>query len=317
MTETFPATERNSGQCPQCGAAVSWDAGLLSAQCASCEAALDVTEGESAEPVDFVAPFQVSREQASNALAAHLEAQWLAPDALRRAVRPDELHAVLVPFYAFDATVRSTYSCQVGCYWYRTETYTTRVNGKTVRRTRRVRETEWHHLSGTHGATWSDHLVSASVGLPEAESNALEPFDVGAAKPFEPSWVAGLIAEQLSVGHEQALVTARAELGSLAERTIAGAHLPGDTHKNLRSASDVDVDGVRLVLLPVWTAVYRADATKPMRLLVNGQTTEVVGHVPRSPWKVALLVVVGVLAVMGSALCAASCSGLGAMAGGG
>ncbi|MCO4745606.1 MAG: hypothetical protein KC912_12510 [Proteobacteria bacterium] len=293
------------------------DTSKLSATCAFCDSPLEVSTAEEAEPVDAVAPFQLTQEQASQRLRTHLSSQWLAPSALQKLARPGELNAVLVPFYRYDATVRTQFSCSVGCYWYRTETYTTTVNGKTVVRTRQVRETEWSPLSGTHGRTWIDHLVSASKGLPESEANQLEPFDVGAALPFAPSLVAGIIAERPTIGHTEARATANNELSALEKREIAGAHLPGDTHSGLKTSSQVQVDAVRLVLLPVWVAAYPLGKGKALRLLVNGQTGEVVGKIPRSTTKVVLLVlaiITAIVAVVGGFLvCGGLTSALGSM----
>jgi two-component sensor histidine kinase len=65
---------------------------------------------------------------------------------------------------------RSTYNADIGLYWYETETYTVTVNGRTETRTRQKRHTEWHDLSGSHVKVYSNHLVSGSRGLPEAEA---------------------------------------------------------------------------------------------------------------------------------------------------
>jgi hypothetical protein len=62
------------------------------------------------------------------------------------------------------------------------------------------------------------------------------------------------------------------------------------------------VEKVSLVLLPVWVAAYKWDG-KVFRLLVNGQTGEVVGKVPRSTLKIVIAVVVGVAALLFFLLC--------------
>lgn len=290
-------------RCSACGAEVDLPDEIRSAACAFCDSAL-VDEGAEAEaPVDRVVPFALSRSQAGDRLAAHLAAHWLAPETLRRAARPDALGQVFVPFYAFDATARTTFDVGIGLYWYRTETYTTTENGKTVTRTRRVRETEWFPFSGSHVRQWFDHLVSASRGLLEHEANALEPFDLGRSVPYAPAHVAGVAAERPTVPHADALGVARQELADLEAAVIAGQHLPGDTHRDLRSETIAEPSAARLVLLPVWIGVVRGPAG-PVRLVVNGQTGEVVGVVPRSTAKIAALVagLVGLLVAVVLAL---------------
>ncbi len=76
--------------------------------------------------------------------------------------------------------------------------------------------------------------------------------------------------------------------------------------------TSVTVESVRLLLLPVWIATYRHQGAV-FRLLVNGQTGEVVGQVPRSNAKIALAVTLALLL----ALSCAGCLGLLTLAGGG
>lgn len=282
--------------CQSCGATVDVDESVLSTTCAFCDSAL-VDTSHAGEPVDLVAPFEVTRDRAAALLRGFLQGRWLAPEAIRTASRPDELRSVLVPFWVYDATARSSFSANVGIHWYRTETYTTYENGKMVTRTRQVKETDWHPFSGSHARRWTDHLVSASRGLVEAEANALEPFDLGRAMPFAPALVAGQTAERPTVDRAQAEATARQELAQREAQAIAGGHLPGDTHRDLHSSTEAAVERVRLAMLPVWIAAVRGPSG-PIRLLVNGQTGEVVGDVPTSWTKVGCLVAAG-LVVLG------------------
>ncbi len=284
-----------SFSCPNCGAAVTFPEGRIADTCSFCETPLvRAAEGEQ-EPVDLVAPFRLTREVAAGRLRGRLSGEYWAPEAVRKTADPEELDGVLVPFWCYDATARSEYHGEVGIYWYETQTYTVVVNGRTQVRTRQVRRTEWHSLTGTHVHTYADHLVSGSRGLPEAEANELEPFDLGAARPFSPELIAGLIAEQPSVSHEEAAATASRELTQLENRTIT-RFLPGDTTRGVTNTTTTHVDGVRLVLLPVWIATFRHNGAV-FRMMVNGQTGEVVGRVPRSKTKIGCAIGCVVLAV--------------------
>ncbi len=285
-------------RCSACGATVELPEGRRAATCAFCDSALVDEAAQDLEPVDRVVPFGVPRERAATLLRGFLQGHWFAPEAVRRAARPDELTDVLVPFWVFDAVARTTFLAKVGVHWYRTETYTVRVNGKTQTRTRQVRETEWFPLDGSHVRQWFDHLVSASKGLPEAEANQLEPFDLGASLPYAPALVSGLTAERPTVDREEAGSVARQELARLEQQVIALRHLPGDTSSNLRSETTAALEPARLVLLPVWVAAVKGPSG-PVRLLVNGQSGEVVGQVPRSWWKIGALVVIVLLVVLG------------------
>lgn len=289
-------------RCSACGANVELPAAVRSTTCAFCDSALVDAAADAAEPVDGVAAFGVDAGVAADRLRGYLAGHWFAPETVRRAARPDELRGVLVPFWVFDAVARSSFSARIGIYWYRTETYTVTQNGKRVTKTRRVRETEWFPLEGSHVRQWFDHLVSASRGLPESEANALEPFDLGAALPYAPALVAGVVAERSTIPRAEAAATAGKELARLEQEVIGRSHLPGDTHADLRSSTQSQLAPPRLVLLPVWIAVVRGPKG-PIRLSVNGQTGEVVGAVPRSGTKIALLVAL-ILIVVGGAVVA-------------
>jgi hypothetical protein len=287
-------------QCPNCGATVTLPPEVVADRCVFCESPLVAAPEGASDHADQVAPFLLDRDGAATKLHGFLQGQWLAPKEVREADQPADLHGVLVPFWAHDADARSRWSANVGIYWYRTETYWVTVtrDGKSVRemRTRQVRETEWFPSSGTHAATYSEQLVSGSKGLPESEANALEPFDLGNALPYDPRLLAGWVAERPTLDRQHAEAVARQELAERENRAIA-AFLPGDTHSKVRNQTDIDVSDVRLVLLPVWIATYRWQS-EVHRLLVNGQTGEVVGTVPKAWGKVVLLVGVAVMALL-------------------
>jgi hypothetical protein len=238
--------------------------------------------------LDRVAPFVVDRTSAAKRLGVYLQDQWLAPGEIRRSARPSSLRGVLVPFWAYRAQTTSSYRARVGLYWYRTETTTVMVNGKPQVRTRQVRETEWFTVSGSHVASYRGHLVSGSKGILETEANALEPFDLGSARDFRPDFLAGWIAEWPTVDHEHARVVAQDELTELENHVIRHEFVPGDEVHGVENRTQVKIDQVELVMLPVWIAPYRR-GEHVFRLLVNGQTGEVVGAVPRSRVKISLL----------------------------
>ena len=271
--------ETVSKSCPQCGAAVDLPPEQIASLCAFCDSPLVDGEGAT-EQIDLVAPFDLEQNVAGSLLAQHLRHRWLIPESLRQAGTPEELRGVLVPFWCYDATTRSDWTARQGIHWYRTERYTTVVNGKTVTKTRQVKETEWFNTSGSHVATYTDHLVSGSRGLSEPESNELEPFDLGRALPSAPGLLAGWTAERPTVPRDEAARTANQELADLENAAIAG-FLPADVVRGVQNSTRMEVGKLKLVMLPVWVGTY-PHAGEVLRLLVNGQTGEVVAELPKS-----------------------------------
>ena len=76
--------------------------------------------------------------------------------------------------------------------------------------------------------------------------------------------------------------------------------MPGDQQRLHNSSTDLQITNERTVLLPIWIATYPYK-NEVYRLLVNGQTGEVVGTLPRDKVKIALLVV-GILIIIAIAI---------------
>jgi hypothetical protein len=276
-----------------------FEGAVLSGVCSYCDSPM-VDEARALPSFDAVAPFRVPQRGAMERLRTYLDNRRWAPAALRSArLHERRLRGVLVPFWVYEGVVRSEYRAKVGLHWYRTETYTDK-EGK--RQTREVRETEWFPLRGSAARQVEDHVVSASVGLPEHEAVALAPFDLGWSTSYDPRLLSGFEAELPTVDEIDARHTAVEELRAAEAARILSELLPGDVNRIDAIDSRIEVASRRLVLLPVWVATHR-QGDVVLRLLVNGQTGKVVGRVPVSKAKVAalvlaLLIVVGLIAAL-------------------
>jgi hypothetical protein len=259
-----------------------------------------VDEARAAAAFHSIVPFRVPERAALERLRTYLDGRHFAPRELRDVrLRRRGLRGVLVPFWVYEGVVRSEYRAKVGLHWYRRESYVD-PDGNT--QTRQVRETEWFPLRGAAARQVEDHVVSASVGLPEHEANALGPFDLGWATSYDPRLLSGFEAELPTIAEADAEHTARDELRDAEALRIHRELLPGDANRLDWISSEVEVKSRRLMLLPVWIATAR-HGPLVLRLVVNGQTGEVAGRVPISKFKVAVLVLailtsIGVVALL-------------------
>jgi hypothetical protein len=285
--------------CTGCGARVVFEGPALSGVCSYCDSPM-VDEPRALPSFDAVVPFRVPQRGAIERLRTYLDNRRWAPASLRAVpVHARGLRGVLVPFWVYEGVVRSEYRAKIGLHWYRTEKYTDREGKK---QTREVRETEWFPLRGSAARQVEDHVVSASVGLPEPEAVALAPFDLGWSSSYDPRLLSGFEAELPTIAASEAERTAVDELREAEAARILHELLPGDVNRVDAIDSRIEVASRRLVLLPVWVATYR-QGDVVLRLLVNGQTGKVVGRVPVSKAKVAalvlaLLLVAGLLALL-------------------
>jgi hypothetical protein len=182
-------------RCETCGAEVSCDPNQRSYVCPFCDSTYVVEyapDTSDRQPPEFVIGFAVTPDKAHEVFHHWIGKNGLfRPGDLKGAQVEDKLKGVYLPFWSFSMLARSRWEAQIGEYWYRTETYTTVENGKTVTRTRQVRETEWWPLAGRHHQFYSGFLVSGSRGLPQKEAERIKPFHLAAFKRYQAWFLAG------------------------------------------------------------------------------------------------------------------------------
>ncbi len=286
--------------CRNCGATITTELDRRSYVCPFCDSAhvVELPEALSGRTSpEFIVPFAVTRDQAL-AKFNHWMRQnsWLRPGDLAVAHVRDKLQGVYLPFWSFAMLAESKWQASIGEYWYRTETYTTTDSkGRTVTRTRRVRETEWWPLSGRHHRYYSGYLVSSSRGLTQQDATGIMPFQLAALKRFAPQFLAGWMCEEYSLEEDQARAICEAEFRRRAQSDIAD-FLPGDTYSGLKAQVRLSKLSEDLILLPIYVLTYKYEE-KTYRFLVNGQTGKTSGDKPWSIPRISLLVgvVVGVI----------------------
>ena len=83
-----------------------------------------------------------------------------------------------------------------------------------------------------------------------------------------------------------------AKLGAL-----CAAQIPGDTYRNLSVRADYSQQTFKHILAPVWLLTYTYGARR-FQCVMNGVTGAIRGQYPKSPWKIALLVLAIIVVVV-------------------
>jgi DNA-directed RNA polymerase subunit RPC12/RpoP len=287
-------------RCKNCGAEVAVDPDQRSYRCAFCDSTYVVEftpEQTGRQPPDFVIGFSITLPQAQESFRRWLgDNSWFRPRDLAAAQVVDKLRGVYLPFWAFSMLAQSRWAASIGEYWYRTETYTTTENGRTVTHTRTVQETEWWDLAGRHHGYYSGYLVSGSRGLPQRDAATIQPFHLAALKRYEPYFLAGWSSEEYSTAREQALQSCQQEFQRREQAGVTG-FLPGDTSARVQVQTEFSEIHSDLVLLPVYLLSYRY-RDKVYRFLLNGQTGKASGEKPLSGWRIGVAVAGGLLAAL-------------------
>jgi len=249
----------------------------------------------------FVLGFGVVRERAESLVQRWIKSRGVFAHSGLKTATLEKIRGVYLPAYLYGAIADTDYDAQIGENYTVTETYTTTDSkGRAVTRTRTVVKTEWRHLSGQHTCYVLDVLVTASNGIPNAELEAVEPFDLRALRRYTPAVLSGWIAEEPSVSKDDCFGLAHDESVEKVGDAL-GKFMPGDSYRDLNYRTTVRDEVIDLVLLPIWVFAARyAEDKPPVRILVNGQTGEVQGRVPLSKMKitVAILCLVGAIAIV-------------------
>jgi hypothetical protein len=80
-------------------------------------------------------------------------------------------------------------------------------------------------------------------------------------------------------------------------QALCAQQIPGDTFRNLVVRSDYSGQTFKHILAPVWLLTYTFGA-RAFQCALNGVTGAVRGEYPKSPWKVALIVLAIFVVVM-------------------
>lgn len=261
-------------QCDACGAEFTFEQNIHSDLCPFCGTAVVAAPvgGKRLRPKALI-PFRIVEAAAQEAARKWLAEVWFAPNDLARTAQHDgALRGLFLPYWTFDSRTRSDYVGKRGQSRY------VRRNGKTQT------VIDWYPASGTVARDFDDVLICGSKSLPEQFERWLEPWDLKALVPYDPSYLAGFRSETYQVDLDRAFSFARARM-----RDVINGDIRVDIGGDRQEITSVDTkhDGVTFkhVLLPVWLAAYRYRG-KPYRFAVNAVTGEVTGDYPLSWIKV-------------------------------
>jgi Zn finger protein HypA/HybF involved in hydrogenase expression len=281
-------------RCQSCNAISVLDPSRQAQNCAFCGSAqlVPYEETKPAFTPESVLPFRRSETEARDGIRAWYGKLWLAPSRLKSRALTDTVRGVYLPYWTFDAQVEADWTADAGHYYYETETYV--VNGQT--RTRQVQRIRWEPAAGHVSHFFDDDLVCASVGVQPALVRGIEPFPTHDAKPYDAGYVAGWVVERYQIDLVGAAQRARAAMDAKL-RALCAQQIPGDTYRNLVVHADYSRQTFQHTLAPVWLLSYTYGARR-FQCLMNGVTGAVRGEYPKSPWKVALLVLAILIVVV-------------------
>ncbi len=286
--------EKRQVKCRSCNAISVLDPSRQAQNCEFCGSAQLVAYDE-AKPAfrpESMLPFKIGEADARTRIRAWYGRLWLAPSALAKKALTDTVRGIYLPYWTFDARVDAEWTAEAGHYYYTTETY--QQGGRT--QTRQVRHVRWEPAAGRLRHQFDDDLVCASVGVHAELLRGIEPFPTGELKPYDAAYVAGWIVERYQIDLVAAAQRARDAMDARLQ-ALCAQQVPGDTFRNLSVRADYSAQTFKHILAPVWLLSYTY-GSRVFQCAMNGVNGTIRGEYPKSPWKVALLVLAIAIVVL-------------------
>jgi hypothetical protein len=288
-------TAKRTVKCQSCQAVSVFDPERVGQNCDFCGSPALVAYDEIKAPIrpQSLLPFKVTEGNVREQIRRWYASKWLAPNSLKRMALVDRVHGVYVPYWTFDAHVICPWDGDAGHYYYTTETY--RDNqGRT--QTRQVRHVRWVPASGEVRHFFDDEPVPGTKGVSHTLLAQVEPFPTAELVPYETAFLSGFVVEQ----YQLVLVDASQRSESSMTKQLyemCAAQIPGDTYRNLNIHPVFSERTFKHILVPVWLLSYTY-GNRIWQVVVNGYTGKMAGEYPKSPWKIALLVLLAIIVLL-------------------
>jgi hypothetical protein len=288
-------TAKRTVQCQSCKAVSVFDPERVGQNCEFCGSPALVDYQEIKAPIrpKSLLPFKVTEPQVREQIRRWYASKWLAPGALKSRALVDRVRGIYIPYWTFDAQAVCPWEAEAGHYYYTTETYRD-SNGRT--QTRQVQHVRWEPASGEVQHFFDDEPIPGTQGISHALLKQIEPFPTTELVAYDTAFLSGFVVEHYQIVLFDA--AQRSEEAMTAElHSMCAAQIPGDTYRNLRIHPVFSARTFKHVLVPVWLLLYNFHA-RAWQVLVNGYTGRMAGEYPKSPWKIALLVLAAIIVLL-------------------
>ncbi|SHI83019.1 replication restart DNA helicase PriA [Dethiosulfatibacter aminovorans DSM 17477] len=277
-------------KCSNCGGATVVDSSTKARFCSFCGSSHVVKTDESVgiKPETMI-PFKVNREKGKKKFRSWINGKFFAPGELKKDQTLERLQGVYIPFFTYDSSSNTAYTAKRGTHYYTTHTRV--VDGKTV--TERVRHTRWTTVRGIYSNYFDDVLVNVSRHIDDDLVKRMGGYNLRRLLPYKAEYMSGFIAEKYSISLNDGWYKAKMDIDQSIDQGIR-RQVGGDEFRLLNKSTDYGEIKYKHVLLPMWMSAYKFKE-KTYKFLVNGQTGNVSGEYPKSPLKIAGVILTFVL----------------------
>ena len=276
-------------ECKGCGAQIEVAGNETSARCPYCDSTYVLAAEQAATLVpDGLLPFKIDKKDLGQKFGEWMRKKWLAPGELKNLYQRDQFQGLYIPYWDFDADADCNYTAMGG----RNKTVRYKdSNGETKTRV----ETDWYHTHGHIHHNFRDVKIPASERFKKGLFHGIEPFHFEQLTPYSPDYFSGFMSENYSIGldagHRDAILSMKSDLTQMAANDVRSRY---DTVKDVRIRANFRNEAYKYVMLPIYATTY-SYKDKKYTVLVNGQTGKFHGEYPKSPVKIAIIVLVALI----------------------
>ena len=267
-------TQEDSYSCPSCGAKLEVNDFTSATKCGYCGAYLIIDE-KITYPYgpDLLIPFRFSKEQATELLRKSFKDKLFCPNDFLSERTLENLEGDYIPFWM--------YSYDTHAVWDGT--------GE-KRRSWRQGDTEYTEISTYHvhreiDIDFNQVPVDASIAMPDAVMDLMEPYEYKDLTKFEPKYMSGYIAETYNQPPDALEARAKSKIDLDTEQWLASTMSGYSALKPMQKVFDHKPTAREFAMMPVWRYVYRYH-NKQYEYYINGQTGKVYGKLPKSTTKI-------------------------------
>ncbi|MDR1813619.1 MAG: hypothetical protein LBR18_02080 [Tannerella sp.] len=277
--------------CGQCGATTTFPENTVSFDCAFCGTPIvlrDAVTKRSWKP-EYILPFKIGKSACLGLFRKWVSSLWFAPNDFSKTLLADErMKGVYLPYWTYDADTLTRYSGERGV----SRSVSRMVNGR--RETYVV--TDWYPVSGTVRHVFDDVLVPASESLPRDISSVLTNWDRKNYVAYSDQFVRGFLTELYRQDFKTCFLQAKKQMESYISALVR-SEIGGSQQRVFSQTVKYSKIKFKHVLLPVWLSAYRY-GNRVFIFAINGRTGQVIGQRPWSAWKIAMLIIACITALI-------------------
>ena len=272
-------------KCPNCGSSVVLNIYEISKNCPYCGTSLVAEENmlPGIKP-DGIIPFAFGKEQTGQIFAKEIKKEWFAPRKFKKMAMSDAVKGIYVPSFCFGAKTNSVY---VGSLY--NEYTTTDKNGHTT--THR----QSFAVSGKYARVFDDILVESSSKIEQEQLLPIEPYDFSKKVGYQDAYLRGYSAEHYSQSVKECTETYKSLAKEILRSEILRKyHYDGVNYLNIKT--DFSDETFSYYFVPIYRFDYQYK-NKHYVTYMNGQTGKIDKHIPKSKFKIILVVLLVLLLV--------------------